>query len=77
MSNCRVDVGPRGAIDLHVDRQHISRITHVEARELLLQMLIFGGKKLRDEIYKWLHEAKFEQIAEVIAPEPAAEPREP
>jgi hypothetical protein len=74
MSNCRVNVDPGGRIDLQVDQQHISRITHKEARELILHLLIFGGKKMRDEVYKWLHETKVEQIAEVIAPEPATPP---
>jgi hypothetical protein len=70
MSNCRVHIGPGDRIDLRVDEQHISRITRKEARDLMAQLLCFGGKELRDEIYKWLHEGKIEQIAEVISPEP-------
>jgi hypothetical protein len=72
MRNCRVHIGPGDSIDLSVDCQHISRITHLEVRDLILQALVFGGKPLRDEVHKWLNDGKVEQIAEVIAPEKSA-----
>ena len=69
MSNCRVDIGADNLIDLQVDRQHISRITHREARELVLMLLIFGGKEFREDIQGLLNGKKIETVADVLAPE--------
>lgn len=58
-------------IDIRVGLQHISRITHTELREIICQSLMFGGKKLRAEVRNWLSNDSVEQVAEVLAPEPA------
>lgn len=69
MADVRVFFDQNGRVSITLENQHISRMTHVEARSMLCSLLVFGGKELREEIKGWLNGGKIEQVAEVIAPE--------
>lgn len=69
MANSSVSVGPGDRISIRVDDQHISRLTHLETRDLILQLLVFGGRELRNEVHGWLNEGVVQQIGDYIAPE--------
>jgi hypothetical protein len=58
-----------GIADIHVDGQHLSRLTHSEVREIVLQCVVFGGKKLREEVKLWLNGESLEQVAQFLSKE--------
>ena len=62
----------KGLAHISVDGQHLSRLTHSEVRDIVLQCIVFGGKTLRDEVRTWLTEGKIEDIAQFLAPEKEA-----
>jgi hypothetical protein len=62
----------KGLAHINVDGQHLSRLTHSEVREIVLQCIVFGGKAIRDEVRDWLNEGKIEDIAQFLAPEKEA-----
>jgi hypothetical protein len=48
------------------DGQHLSRLTDIEVRELVFQIIVFGPRKLRAEIAEWLTSRSVETVAQVI-----------
>lgn len=58
-----------GLVDISVDDQRISRINQREIRGLVFQILIFGGRTLRDEVSVKLNRGNIQLIAEVISGE--------
>ena len=66
----RIHCGPSQLTEIWVDEQHLSRLDRHETREILLQILMFGGKKLREEVKGWLNGEEFGKVAKMIAPEP-------
>ncbi len=67
----RCTFGPADRASIEVEEQHISRLTRREVRELILQLLIFGGSDLRKEIGEWLTNGKANSLGEFIAPQNA------
>ena len=65
--NVRTAFDHGGTASISVDRQHLSRITPEEVREIVLQCIVFGGKNLREDVRKWLSDGEFESMAEVVA----------
>ena len=59
----------KNATDIVVDSQHISRLTDREVRELIIQLLVFGGSELRRDIGHWLSGGKLDELGRYIAPD--------
>lgn len=55
--------------DIIADNQHISRLTHDEVRELVLQILVFSPRKLREEIKVWLDGGTIDTVGNLIGPD--------
>lgn len=60
-----------GRTEIWVDGQHLSRLTDREVREIIIQLLVFGGSELRRDIQHWLEGGKLDELGHVIAPEPS------
>lgn len=68
MNAIRVNFHANDTVSIFVDDQHLSRLTPSEVRQMMCQILMFGGMQMRDEIAGWLN-GSMAQAAEVIAPE--------
>ena len=60
--------------DITVDGQHISRLTDADVRELIVHLLVFGGKELRSDIRYGLDGGKFDELGNVPAWKREAKP---
>lgn len=67
MVHCHFDPGDIASI--HVDEQHLSRLNSREVREIIIQLLVFGGSKLRTDIGHWISGGKLNELGEYIAPD--------
>ena len=65
MENCRV-VEIDDSWTLWCGDQHISRMTQREVRNLVLQIVVFGGKEFRDEFHEWMTDGKVDQVADYL-----------
>lgn len=69
MSRIRCYFAPRNIVSIEVDEQHLSRLTGTEVREMILQLLIFGGSQLRKDITHWLNGGKLDELGHYISPD--------
>lgn len=72
MSRIRVNF-INSVVNIAVDEQHLSRLTEPEVRDLIAQLLVFGGKELRQSIANWLCNGTVDSIADFISPELAGD----
>lgn len=63
--------------EIWVDDQHLSRLNGREVRELIVQLLVFGGSDLRRDIGHWLSGGKLDELGRYIAPDVATQPINP
>lgn len=61
--------GPGDVADIWVDDQHLSRLNSRELREIIVQLLVFGGSKLRADINGWLSGGKLDELGNYLASE--------
>lgn len=57
---------PGDTIDVHVDDQHLSRLSGKELRQIITQALLFGGPKLREDIAHWLAGGKLDELGNML-----------
>ncbi|MCU1305138.1 MAG: hypothetical protein JWQ87_5422 [Candidatus Sulfotelmatobacter sp.] len=55
--------------DIWVEDQHLSRLSGREVREIIIQLLVFGGSELRRDINHWLSGGKLDELGHYIAPD--------
>lgn len=70
----RCTFGPRDQAHISVDEQHLSRLTAHETREIIIQLLVFGGDDLRRDIKHWLDGGKLDELGRYIAGSAATNP---
>lgn len=68
MSQVRISVWPTKLVDVHVDDQHLFRLREEEVREIVLQLIVFCGPELRNEVKGWLNGEEFNKMADYITP---------
>jgi hypothetical protein len=52
--------------NISVDAQHLSRLNGVEVREIVLQVLMFGGSELRKEVEHWLAGGTLDKLGYIV-----------